>query len=51
MRVIDFLTDAATKPVMLPNTQATSKDALPTDGLVPDPAKAQADDKGKDGKK
>jgi hypothetical protein len=43
MRVIDFLTDAATKPVMLPNTQAASKEALPTDGLVPDPTKAQAD--------
>ncbi|WP_409278524.1 DUF2589 domain-containing protein [Pseudomonas defluvii] len=37
MRVIDFLTDAATKPVMLPNTEAQNKDALPESKLpMPD---------------
>ncbi|MGE8309367.1 MAG: DUF2589 domain-containing protein [Pseudomonas protegens] len=30
MRVIDFLTDAATKPVRLPSTQPTDTDKLPT---------------------
>ena len=37
MRVIDILTDAATKPVMLPNTEAQNKDALPESKLpMPD---------------
>lgn len=37
MRVIDILTDAATKPVMLPNTEAQDKDALPESKLpMPD---------------
>lgn len=37
MRAIDFLTDAATKPVMLPNTEAQNKDALPESKLpMPD---------------
>ncbi|MDG9882217.1 DUF2589 domain-containing protein [Pseudomonas sp. GD04058] len=37
MRVIDFLTDAATKPITLPNSEATNPDAPPTDNAVPDP--------------
>ena len=49
MRVIDFLTDAATKPVMLPNAQAANKDALPTDAVLPDPSKPQADPQKKGG--
>lgn len=37
MRVIDFLTDAATKPVVLPNAQPGNKDALPKDDVLPAP--------------
>lgn len=37
MRVIDFLTDAATKPITLPNTEARSPEALPDDNKLPAP--------------
>jgi len=37
MRVIDFLTDAATKPVMMPSVQATANDQMPTDGVLAGP--------------
>lgn len=38
MRVIEFLTDAATKPVTLPaNKELKSKDALPLDSKLPTP--------------
>ena len=37
MRVIDFLTEAATKPITLPNSETTNPDAPPTDNAVPDP--------------
>ena len=39
-RVIDFLTDAATKPVMLPDTEAGNLDKLPTDNALPMPDQA-----------
>lgn len=37
LRVIDFLTDAATKPVVMPGATATDTDALPTKGVLPMP--------------
>ena len=37
MRVIDFLTDAATKPIVMPNATAQHLDALPTAGVLPAP--------------
>lgn len=37
MRVIDFLTDAATKPITLPNTETRSPEALPDDNKLPAP--------------
>lgn len=40
MRVIDFLTDAATKPVTLPGTQPRSPEALPEDNKLPAPDQA-----------
>lgn len=42
MRVIDFLTDAATKPVMMPGTTATSPDALPAPAASADAAAQDA---------
>lgn len=42
MRVIDFLTDAATKPVTLPSTQPRSPDALPDDNKLPAPDQTPA---------
>lgn len=39
MRVIDFLTEAATKPVTLPSATPTSPAALPTTGVLPLPDK------------
>lgn len=43
MRVIDFLTDAATKPITLPgNSELKSKDALPADSKVKTPKEEQA---------
>lgn len=42
LRVIDFLTDAATKPVTLPaNKELKSKDALPVDTRVKSPKEEQ----------
>lgn len=41
MRVIDFLTEAATKPITLPNSETSNPDAPPTDNALPDP-KTQA---------
>lgn len=37
MRVIDFLTDAATKPITLPGAEARSPDSLPQDNKLPAP--------------
>ena len=37
MRVIDYLTEAATKPITLPNSEASNPDAPPTDNALPDP--------------
>lgn len=37
MRVIDFLTDAATKPVTLANAEVRSPDAVPEDNKLPAP--------------
>lgn len=37
MRVIDYLTEAATKPITLPNSEASNPDAPPTDHALPDP--------------
>lgn len=37
MRVIDFLTEAATKPIILPSAAPTSADTLPTTGVLPMP--------------
>lgn len=37
MRVIDFLTEAATKPIVMPNATAQHLDALPTAGVLPAP--------------
>ena len=42
MRVIDFLTDAATKPVMLADATTRSGDELPTDNVLPLPDDASA---------
>ncbi|SEE16324.1 DUF2589 domain-containing protein [Pseudomonas anguilliseptica] len=43
MRVIDFLTDAATKPVLLPAQKATAAtDPLPTDAVLESPKPAPA---------
>lgn len=43
MRVIDFLTEAATKPTMIPSTEASNLDALPASALpMPDKAAASA---------
>lgn len=39
MRVIEFLTDAATKPITLANTEVRDKDNLPADNKLPDPNK------------
>ncbi|MDF3196275.1 MAG: hypothetical protein CVV09_04655 [Gammaproteobacteria bacterium HGW-Gammaproteobacteria-13] len=45
MRVIDFLTDAATKPVLMPSEKATlATDPLPTDAVLESPKPAAADD-------
>lgn len=44
MRVIDFLTDAATKPTVVPNATLASTDAISTDGVLtgtPSPANNQ----------
>lgn len=38
MRVIDFLTDAATKPITLAGSEASNPDAPPTDNALPDPS-------------
>ena len=43
MRVIDFLTDAATKPIVMPNATAQHLDALPTAGVLPAPGSATHD--------
>lgn len=45
MRVIDFLTDAATKPVMLSSSKASDDKALPTDGVLPLPDAPARDEK------
>lgn len=37
MRVIDFLTEAATKPITLPNSEKSNPDTPPTDNVLPDP--------------
>lgn len=43
MRVIDFLTDAATKPITLPaNQELKNKDALPVESKVKTPKEEQA---------
>ncbi|MCW2272232.1 hypothetical protein D3C77_88700 [compost metagenome] len=39
-RVIDLLTDAATKPIMLPNTAVENIGRLPTDNALPMPDQA-----------
>jgi len=44
MRVIDFLTDAATKPTVVPKATLASPDAISTDGVLtgtPSPANNQ----------
>ncbi|MDA5193177.1 DUF2589 domain-containing protein [Govanella unica] len=44
MRVIEFLTSAATKPVVIPaNKELKSPDALPTDSVLQSPAEEQAE--------
>jgi len=42
MRVIDFLTDAATKPITLPTSEIRSPDALPDDNKLQAPAQQPA---------
>ncbi|UVJ42330.1 DUF2589 domain-containing protein [Pseudomonas sp. LS1212] len=43
MRVIDFLTEAATKPTMIANTEASNLDGMPVSALpMPDKAAASA---------
>lgn len=50
MRVIDFLTDAATKPVVVPGQSKTAKapTALSEDNLVPDPVTEETEAKKKE---
>lgn len=48
MRVIDFLTDAATKPMILPSATASSNTTLPTSGVLPMPDAKKTTDKPKD---
>lgn len=45
MRVIDFLTDAATKPVVMPNAKPENLEALPTDNALPMPDAGAQDSK------
>jgi len=42
MRVIDYLTEAATKPITLPDSEASNPDSPPTDNALPDPASPPA---------
>jgi hypothetical protein len=47
LRVIDFITDASTKPVALPNAKPENTAALPKDAVLPAPTPPGKEAKGK----